>query len=617
MEVSLLMCWYLVEEYGFNPLITGLVNTREIWIIPMVNPDGREAHTRQNANGVDLNRDYGYMWGGYSGDEPFSQPETKVIREHALDNNFVLSLSFHTSGDIVNYIWNYKGQPVPDEDVVVMLSEQYGSYNGYWVVEGFDWYQTRGDTNDFFFVCRGDIDWTIEIQNSNINQAWDLNRPGMIDLIDAADWGLTGIVTDASTGEPLLATIWVEEIFWPSFTDPKIGDYYKPLLEGTYHVHVMANGYEEQVHEVVITNHEVPVVLDVALNPGGERYAHQVVWCNFYDPYSYPNNYQNNPTDAVFALGPPDDTFGSLGVGGDMVVDMGEDAMIINGLGDDFTVFEGDDGTSEGYHVSVSDNWEMNGVWTHIGSASGTSSFDLEGSGVEQTRYVRIQDDYGGNAYDYCPGFDVDAIQSLHTSSEIDPDLSFVTLTDDRMPGMFTCPDGDGPAYQYVKVTVKDSNGDPVVGLPADVFDFSITAGSGTFVYGTLNCTFTAVDTMTDSNGEIRFEIVADTAITGDLNTDNPGILIIEAIVDEIPLNDVDELECRSPDYVPDGDVDLSDLVLFAQDFYNYGLRSDFNWDGECNLIDFVFFAQHYGHRAISVDNFRIKRFIPSFFSLK
>ncbi|GAJ02428.1 unnamed protein product, partial [marine sediment metagenome] len=105
-ELPLLLAWYLVDNYGSDPYIEGLVNDRETWIIPMVNPDGREANTRYNANGIDLNRDYGYMWDVYS--DCYTQPETRAIRTHALDNNFVLSLSFHTSGDIVNYIWNYK-----------------------------------------------------------------------------------------------------------------------------------------------------------------------------------------------------------------------------------------------------------------------------------------------------------------------------------------------------------------------------------------------------------------------------------------------------------------------------------------------------------------------------
>jgi len=261
-ELPLLLAWHLVENYEGDSYIEDLVDNRETWIIPMVNPDGREATTRYNANGVDLNRDYGYMWGVYS--DCFTQPETQVIRDHALDNSFVLSLSFHTSGDIVNYIWNYKGQPVPDNDVTVLLSEQYGSHNSYWVVEGFDWYQTKGDTNDFSYGCRGDIDWTIEVQNYNIPNAWDLNRDAMIEIIDAADMGLTGIVTDETSGEPLAATVWVEEAYWPCFTDPKVGDYHKVLLPGTYTVHYKANGYDEEVHTIEVFDSEDPTVFDVS-----------------------------------------------------------------------------------------------------------------------------------------------------------------------------------------------------------------------------------------------------------------------------------------------------------------------------------------------------------------
>ena len=412
-ELPLMLAWYMVENYDSDPFIEDLVDNRETWIIPLVNPDGREMNTRYNANGVDLNRDYGYMWGGSGGSpSPFSQPETQTIREHALDNNFVLSLSFHCSGDIINYIWNYKGEPVADHNVVVQLSNQYGSHNGYWVVEGYDWYQTRGDTNDFSYGCRGDIDWTIEVQNSNIPQAWNQNRDAMLEIIDAANMGLTGIVTDSETALPIAATIWVEEAYWPCFTDPKIGDYHKPLLPGNYNVIFRANGYEEQEHQVTVTD-SGPTVLDVALERGDDHYAYQVTLCNFYDPYSYPNNFQNNPTEGISALGPPDNSFASLGVGGTIVLDMGEVGEIFNSLGDDFIVHEGD-ATSDGYTIYVSENW--NGPWTSLGTGSGTTYFDLEDENIDRTRFIKIKDDGDGSPTETNPGFDLDAIETLNPS---------------------------------------------------------------------------------------------------------------------------------------------------------------------------------------------------------
>ena len=117
----------------------------------------------------------------------------------------------------------------------------------------------------------------------------------------------------------------------------------------------------------------------------------------------------------------------------------------------------------------------------------------------------------------------------------------------------------------------------------------------------------TAIDA---ENDDITYSFILDGTLVSS-TTDflyEPGIAdvgnhILHAIVsDQIALNDLDTIPCRSPDYEPDGDVDLSDFVLFAQDYHSHGLRSDFNFDGDCSLVDFAMFAQHYGHRALSVD---------------
>jgi carboxypeptidase D len=412
-ELPLMLAWHLVQNYTSNATIAELIDNREIWIIPLVNPDGRMSSPpkRRNANNVDLNRDYGYIWEPISGSNaPFSQIETQIMRQNALENNYVLSLSFHTSGDVINYIWNHKGTPVADHDVVVNLSNMYEVNNGYWVVEGYDWYRITGDTNDFSYGCRGDIDWTIEVQNNNIPVAWDLNRDGMLGIIDAADMGLTGIVTDNITGEPIAATIWVEEAYWPCFTDPIIGDYHKPLLPGNYTVHFRANNYQEKVLTVQVTDPENPTILNATLDRNNERYAYQITWYYCYDPYSYPHDYQENPTEGISALGPPDNVFASIGKSGEIVLDMGIEGIISNGSGDDFIVFEGDS-SPEGYYVEVSENW--NGPWTSLGYGTGTSSFDLANGSIDNVQFVKIIDDNDGDASEPNPGFDLDAIQVL------------------------------------------------------------------------------------------------------------------------------------------------------------------------------------------------------------
>src|SRR6185369_11192115 len=56
----------------------------DLWLLPVVNPDGLARHTRKNAHGVDLNRNYPYHWrdldGSYeSGPGPASEPETRAL----------------------------------------------------------------------------------------------------------------------------------------------------------------------------------------------------------------------------------------------------------------------------------------------------------------------------------------------------------------------------------------------------------------------------------------------------------------------------------------------------------------------------------------------------------
>jgi len=335
------------------------------------------------------------------------------MRNNALQNTFVLSLSFHCSGNIVNYIWNYKTQPVPDNAVVVSLSNQYGSHNGYWVVEGYDWYQTLGDCNDFSYGTRGDIDWTIEVQSSGEEQAWNLNRDAMLEIIDAANMGLTGIVTNANNGQPIPATIWVEEAFWPCFADPEVGDYHKVLLPGTYTVHYQANGFEEKIFSVDVEAGE-PTVLNVALHPSPQYYAYQVTTCAYYAPS---DNYQNNPTEGIASLGVPDGVCASLGVGGYIVLDMLDQITDIPDA-NDLKVYEGD-ATSDGYFVYVSSEWE--GPWISLGSANGTAEFDLANESVESARYVKIVDDGNGNPSETNPAADIDAVENLATANQNQP----------------------------------------------------------------------------------------------------------------------------------------------------------------------------------------------------
>ncbi|XP_032683426.1 carboxypeptidase B-like [Odontomachus brunneus] len=111
----------------------------DYYILPVANPDGYEytfvtdrlwRKNRRKAgycSGVDLNRNFGYRWGGkgtskdvcreiYSGAAPFSEPETDAIRNffEASSANFKAYLSYHSYGQYILYPWGYDQRVPPD-----------------------------------------------------------------------------------------------------------------------------------------------------------------------------------------------------------------------------------------------------------------------------------------------------------------------------------------------------------------------------------------------------------------------------------------------------------------------------------------------------------------------
>ncbi|MFH1312134.1 MAG: M14 family zinc carboxypeptidase [Candidatus Eisenbacteria bacterium] len=174
-EIPLYIMYWLVQNYGTDSLATFLVDNREIWIVPLMNPDGREyvEHTgdwrknrRDNGGsyGVDLNRNWCYMWGyddvgssptpsdeTYRGPSACSEPETQAIRDLMETYEFSTCISYHSHGDLILWAWGYTPALCPDHDVLSALGDSMAAHNGYAPGTGAGLYATNGDSDDWMY----------------------------------------------------------------------------------------------------------------------------------------------------------------------------------------------------------------------------------------------------------------------------------------------------------------------------------------------------------------------------------------------------------------------------------------------------------------------------------
>jgi len=457
----------LCEEYGDDPDITELIDNREIWLYLMVNPDGRVNMSRENNNGVDLNRDWGYMWDAWGGSTgAFSQIESKNLRACSYDNQFVVHTTYHSGTEYISCPWSYRASAPYDMDRILQLAGVYSDVSGYANMEygqgSSGMYFINGSTKDSNYGAMGSISWSMEISYdkqppaSQILTYYNYNVPSMLAMIEYGGYGIEGLVTDAISGDPVAASIFVEN-YLPCFTDPVVGDYHKYLLEGTYDILVKANGYNDKLITGVIVNEFSATVTNIELDPLDHQSIHRIISSHIED------NNAADPGITWNCIGQPDNMFYSVGKNGWIVVDMLD--IIFDGAGPDVMVFEGD-ATAEGYSLYAGES--MDGPWYSMGTGSGTAEFDFASSTISEARYFKILDDGDGSANVLGAGFDLDAMQALSS-----------------ITGPYIIMDG---------VVIDDSNGNNNGQLdPGETADYIITlknvgSENAMAVVGTLSC---------------------------------------------------------------------------------------------------------------------------------
>ena len=288
---------YLLSNYGTNTRVTNLVNSIEIWINPLANPDGCykggdntvNGAVRYNANNVDLNRNYPDPQAGQHPDGNAWQPETVAFMHFADSLNLTMSANFHGGSEVVNYPWDTWTRLHADNNWYVRESAKYAdtaqanaaagyftSVNANGITDGYAWYQVTGgrqESLNYYKHCR---EVTIELSNTKLipttdfTNKWNANSKSYLNYMQECLHGFRGIVTDSCSGLPLKAKVFITGHDVDSshvYSTSSIGDYHRPIYQGTYSVTFSASGYvSKTINNVVVTDMNSTRV-DVALRP--------------------------------------------------------------------------------------------------------------------------------------------------------------------------------------------------------------------------------------------------------------------------------------------------------------------------------------------------------------
>ena len=200
MNLFYYMNW-LVENYETDQMAKDILDNRELWFVPAINPDGliynqqiapngggmQRKNGRETCNGgvdgVDLNRNYSFMWGldnqgsspdgcdeTYRGNGPFSEPETAAIEAFIEAHDFPVAFNYHSYSNLLLHPFGYtEPNPMDEEDIQTFteIGEELVSVNGYLLGTGVDiLYAVNGEACDWMYGEHGIFAYTPEVGSS-------------------------------------------------------------------------------------------------------------------------------------------------------------------------------------------------------------------------------------------------------------------------------------------------------------------------------------------------------------------------------------------------------------------------------------------------------------------
>ncbi|HEC78214.1 MAG TPA: PEGA domain-containing protein [candidate division WOR-3 bacterium] len=313
-EICMYMINDLIENYNIDSLHTYWVNNREIWIVPLLNPEGHTVVMRgidttwrknkhdNNHNGifdldydgVDPNRNYDFHWaeGGnnnpaseyYRGEKPFSEKENQALKALCEAHSFVFCNTYHSArtglGEVVYFPWVWSGGYSPDFPVIRSVADSMSKLiindagNGHYTAlpgEGLD-----GKARNWLYAVCGTFTFCVEVSTTTIQPGWMVddicqrNLVGAYYLLERMNYAaVTGITYDAETGEPLSAEVIIDGYYDPDLpprrSDSCHGRFLRILSPGSYNITIKKPGYEPEYLQGVEVTSDKTTELDIPL----------------------------------------------------------------------------------------------------------------------------------------------------------------------------------------------------------------------------------------------------------------------------------------------------------------------------------------------------------------
>jgi Zinc carboxypeptidase/Carboxypeptidase regulatory-like domain len=293
--ISLTAAERLTAGYATDPRIASAVNGHEIWIAPVMNPDGynhvftADNMWRKNRRpftsgvGVDQNRNYPQGWGAscagstsvasetYKGPAAASEAETQTLMLWSRQERFAKVIDYHSYGREVLYGYRCLRHPftswMQQEAAALSRASGYGGHTRLPSAEGEHPQWQFGQMGAYAFLIETHTQFQPSY-SSAVNEA-ALVWPGILAVLERPVT-VFGHVTDAVTGAPLEARI---DLLNVSFSNGetnasggRYGAYHMFLPPGTYDIRFSAPGHTAVVNRITVTNTS-STPLDVQLAP--------------------------------------------------------------------------------------------------------------------------------------------------------------------------------------------------------------------------------------------------------------------------------------------------------------------------------------------------------------